>query len=174
MRGFHRLIGSNDPNRAKYGSRHYQCGGSQLTNCRLLTDKAASPKSYGGYQMTNESSDAVKIRRVPNGKFYVWGNGEAICLTNGSLRYFQTHCDRLGVSDPCRQAGNRQDRRIAEFTRHRVETALRRRQWLLPDAASADPFKGNPRPFPRHSAGRNDECPERFFILFSAIHTTRV
>ena len=40
--------------------------------------------------MSNKSSDAVKIRRAPNGKFYVWGNGEAICLPNGSLRYFET------------------------------------------------------------------------------------
>jgi hypothetical protein len=32
----------------------------------------------GGYQMSNESSDAFKIRRAPNGKFSVWGNGEAI------------------------------------------------------------------------------------------------
>jgi hypothetical protein len=40
--------------------------------------------------MSNECSDACKIRRAPNGKFYVWGNGEAICLPNGSLRYFWT------------------------------------------------------------------------------------
>jgi hypothetical protein len=40
--------------------------------------------------MTDESSDAIKIRRAPNGKYYVWGNGEAICLPNGNLRYFQT------------------------------------------------------------------------------------
>jgi len=40
--------------------------------------------------MSNESSDALKIRRAPNEKFYVWGNGEAICLPNGSLRYFWT------------------------------------------------------------------------------------
>ena len=53
--------------------------------------------------MSNNSSDAFKIRRAPNGKFYVWGNGEAICLLNGSLRYcgtereawtFLTDCDR--------------------------------------------------------------------------------
>jgi hypothetical protein len=40
--------------------------------------------------MSNENSDAVKIRRAPNGKFYVWEKGEAICLPNGSLRYFET------------------------------------------------------------------------------------
>jgi hypothetical protein len=40
--------------------------------------------------MSNESSDAVKIRRAPNGKFYVCGNGEVICLPNGGLRYFGT------------------------------------------------------------------------------------
>jgi hypothetical protein len=39
--------------------------------------------------MSNESSDAFKIRRAPNGKFYVWGNREAICLPNGNLRYFE-------------------------------------------------------------------------------------
>ena len=40
--------------------------------------------------MSNQSSDAFKIRRAPNRKFYVWGNGEAICLPNGNLRYFET------------------------------------------------------------------------------------
>jgi hypothetical protein len=54
--------------------------------------------------MSNESSDAFKIHRAPNGKFYVWGNAAAICLPNGSLRYFETEreawafltdCDRL-------------------------------------------------------------------------------
>ena len=43
--------------------------------------------------MSNETSDAFKIRRAPNEKFYVWGNGEAICLPNGSLRYFETQRD---------------------------------------------------------------------------------
>jgi hypothetical protein len=55
-----------------------------------LPDKAAPPKSYGGYQVSNQSSDTFKIRRAPNRKFYVWGNGEAICLPNGNLRYFET------------------------------------------------------------------------------------
>jgi hypothetical protein len=40
--------------------------------------------------MSNPSSDTLKIRRAPNRKFYVWGNGEAICLPNGNLRYFET------------------------------------------------------------------------------------
>jgi hypothetical protein len=40
--------------------------------------------------MSNESSNAFKIRRAPNRKFYVWANGEAICLPNGNLRYFET------------------------------------------------------------------------------------
>ena len=40
--------------------------------------------------MSNQSSDTLKIRRAPNRKFYVWGNGEAICLPNGNLRYFET------------------------------------------------------------------------------------
>ena len=43
--------------------------------------------------MTDVSSDAIKVRRAPNGKFYVSGNGEAICLPNGNLRYFQTERD---------------------------------------------------------------------------------
>jgi hypothetical protein len=43
--------------------------------------------------MSDESSDAFKIRRAPNEKFYVWGKGEAICLPNGSLRYFETQRD---------------------------------------------------------------------------------
>ena len=56
--------------------------------------------------MSNESSDAFKIRRAPNGKFYVWGNGEVICLLNGGLRYFGTEreawaflteCDRVEI-----------------------------------------------------------------------------
>ena len=40
--------------------------------------------------MINQNSDIFKIRRAPNRKFYVWGNGEAICLPNGNLRYFET------------------------------------------------------------------------------------
>jgi hypothetical protein len=40
--------------------------------------------------MNNEHSDAFKIRRAPNGKFYLWGSDEAICLPNGNLRYFET------------------------------------------------------------------------------------
>jgi hypothetical protein len=50
--------------------------------------------------MSDESSDAFKIRRAPNGKFYVWRNGEAICLPNGSLRYFETeHHARIFLTD---------------------------------------------------------------------------
>ena len=40
--------------------------------------------------MINQNSDIFKIRRAPNRKFYVWGNGEAISLPNGNLRYFET------------------------------------------------------------------------------------
>ena len=43
--------------------------------------------------MNDESSDAFKIRRAPNGQYYVWGNGEVICVPNGSLRYFGTEHD---------------------------------------------------------------------------------
>jgi hypothetical protein len=45
------------------------------------------------FKMTDESSDAIKIRRAPNGKYYVWENGEVICVPNGSLRYFETQRD---------------------------------------------------------------------------------
>jgi hypothetical protein len=54
--------------------------------------------------MSNESSDAVKIRRAPNGKFYVWGNGEAICRPNGSLRYFDTQGDAWTFLTNCDRA----------------------------------------------------------------------
>jgi hypothetical protein len=40
--------------------------------------------------MSDESSDAFKIRRAPNEKFYVCEDGRAICLPNGNLRYFET------------------------------------------------------------------------------------
>ena len=40
--------------------------------------------------MSNESSDVFKIHRPPNGKFYVRENGEAICLPNGTLHYFES------------------------------------------------------------------------------------
>jgi hypothetical protein len=42
------------------------------------------------FKMTDESSNAIKIRRAPNGKYYVWENGEVICVPNGNLRYFAT------------------------------------------------------------------------------------
>jgi hypothetical protein len=69
-----------------------------------LPDEAAAPKSYGGYQMSDESSDAFKIRRAPNGKLYVWRNGEAICLPNGSLRYFETQRDAWTFLTDCDRA----------------------------------------------------------------------
>jgi hypothetical protein len=56
--------------------------------------------------MSNESCDAFKIRRAPNEKFYVCGDGRAICLPNGNLRYFETereawaflaNCDRTEI-----------------------------------------------------------------------------
>jgi hypothetical protein len=43
--------------------------------------------------MSDECSDAFKICRAPSGKFYVRGDGEAICLPKGSLRYFETERD---------------------------------------------------------------------------------
>jgi hypothetical protein len=54
----------------------------------------------------DEVSGFIKICRAPNGKFYVWGNGEAICLPNGTLHYFEsepearaflTDCDRTEI-----------------------------------------------------------------------------
>jgi hypothetical protein len=51
--------------------------------------------------MSNASSDAVKIHRAPNGKFFVWGNGQAICLPNGSLRYFETQRDAWTFLTDC-------------------------------------------------------------------------
>jgi hypothetical protein len=40
--------------------------------------------------MSDETFEAFKIRRAPNGKFYLHRDGEAICLLNGNLRYFTT------------------------------------------------------------------------------------
>ena len=40
--------------------------------------------------MSNESSDDFKVRRAPSGHFYVYGNGQVICLPNGNLRYFES------------------------------------------------------------------------------------
>ena len=54
--------------------------------------------------MSDESSDAFKIRRAPNGKFYVWRNGEAIGLPNGSLRYFETQRDARTFLTDCDRA----------------------------------------------------------------------
>jgi len=54
--------------------------------------------------MSNESSDAFKIRRAPNRKFYVWANGEAVCLPNGSLRYFETQRDAWTFLSDCDRA----------------------------------------------------------------------
>src|SRR5215813_8111719 len=41
-------------------------------------------------------SKAPPVRRAPNRKFYVWGSGEAICLPNGNLRYFETEREAWG------------------------------------------------------------------------------
>ena len=45
--------------------------------------------------MSNESSDACKIRRAPSGKFYASDYGDVVCLPNGSLRYFGTEREAL-------------------------------------------------------------------------------
>jgi hypothetical protein len=54
--------------------------------------------------MNNESSNAFKIRRAPNEKFYVCGDGEAICLPNGNLRYFETQRDAWTFLTDCDRA----------------------------------------------------------------------
>jgi hypothetical protein len=54
--------------------------------------------------MSSESSDAFKIRRAPNEKFYVCGDGEVICLPNGSLRYFETEHDAWAFLTDCDRA----------------------------------------------------------------------
>ena len=53
-----------------------------------------------GELMSNESSEALKIRRAPSGKFYGSLDAEAICLPNGNLRYFETeHEARAFLAD---------------------------------------------------------------------------
>jgi hypothetical protein len=54
--------------------------------------------------MSNESSDAFKIRRAPNEKFYIRGDSEAICLPNGNLRYFETERDAWVFLTDCDRA----------------------------------------------------------------------
>jgi hypothetical protein len=56
------------------------------------------------FKMTDESSDAIKIRRAPNGKYYVWENGEVICVPNRSLRYFETQRDAWTFLTNCDRA----------------------------------------------------------------------
>jgi hypothetical protein len=58
----------------------------------------------GEIKMNDESSDAFKIRRAPSGKFYVRGDGEAICLPNGSLRYFETEREAWAFLADCDRA----------------------------------------------------------------------
>jgi hypothetical protein len=70
--------------------------------------------------MSNEISDAFKIRSAPSGKFYVRGDSEAICLPNGSLRCFETERDAWAFLT---------DRDRAEISKIAV-------RWVIPDAAS--------------------------------------
>ena len=58
----------------------------------------------GDVQLTDESSDVIKILRAPNGKYYVWKNGEVICVPNGSLRYFETQRDAWTFLTNCDRA----------------------------------------------------------------------
>jgi hypothetical protein len=54
--------------------------------------------------MSNESSDALKIRRAPSGKFYGSRDGEAICLPNGNLHYFDTEHEAWAFLADCERA----------------------------------------------------------------------
>ena len=54
--------------------------------------------------MSNESSDALKIRRAPSGKFYGSRDGEAICLPDGNLHYFETEHEAWTLLADCEGA----------------------------------------------------------------------
>jgi hypothetical protein len=54
--------------------------------------------------MSNESSDAFKIRRAPSGKFYVRGDSGTICLPNGNLRYLETEREAWTFLTECESA----------------------------------------------------------------------
>jgi hypothetical protein len=51
--------------------------------------------------MSNESSDDFKVRRAPSRKFYVCRYGQAICLPNGNLRYFETEREAWAFLAEC-------------------------------------------------------------------------
>jgi hypothetical protein len=42
-----------------------------------------------------------RVARAPNEKFYVCGDSEAICLPNGSLRYFETEREAWAFLTDC-------------------------------------------------------------------------
>jgi len=54
--------------------------------------------------MSDESFEAFKIRRAPNGKFYLRRHEETICLANGSLRYFETEREAWAFLADCDRA----------------------------------------------------------------------
>ena len=54
--------------------------------------------------MSNDSFDVLKIRRAPNGKFYVYRDGEVICLPNENLRYFETEREVWAFLTDCERA----------------------------------------------------------------------
>ena len=54
--------------------------------------------------MSNERSDVLKIRRAPSGKFYGSRDGEAICLPNGNLHYFETEHEARAFLADCDRA----------------------------------------------------------------------
>jgi hypothetical protein len=81
--------------------------------------------------MSNESCDAFKIRRAPCGKFYVRGDDEAICLPNGSLRYFETEHDAWAFLTDCDRA--RSARSLHSGVSRNVADTARWRQVGVPD-----------------------------------------
>jgi len=54
--------------------------------------------------MSDESSEVFKIRSAPSGKFYVRRYGEAICLPDGNLRYFETEREAWAFLADCNRA----------------------------------------------------------------------
>jgi hypothetical protein len=86
--------------------------------------------------MSNESSDAFKIPRAPNRKFLCLGERRGNLPAKWEPTLFRDRAWGWGVSDRLRQGRDRQDRRIAEFSRNVADTAIRRRQVVTHDAAS--------------------------------------
>ena len=54
--------------------------------------------------MSDERTQAIKIHRAPNGRFYVRRCGEVICLPGGGLRYFESERDACSFLADCDRA----------------------------------------------------------------------